>query len=74
MRNIDLLHCLIDRFATRLSQDPASLRQLITFVKDRPGHDFRYAIDCSKIKKELGWTQRHTLEEGLEKTIAWYTK
>lgn len=74
MRNIDLLHYLIDRFAHRRSQDPAPLRKLITFVQDRQGHDFRYAIDCSKIKSELGWTQRHTLEEGLEKTLEWYTK
>jgi len=50
------------------------LHSLITFVKDRPGHDLRYAIDCSKIKTELGWTQRHTLPQGLEKTVAWYLK
>ncbi|HUD00859.1 MAG TPA: GDP-mannose 4,6-dehydratase [Rhabdochlamydiaceae bacterium] len=41
-------------------------------MTDRPGHDLRYAIDCSKIKDELGWTQRYTLPEGLEKTVEWY--
>lgn len=72
MRNIDLLHTLIDCLAPRLSQSAQKLRNLITFVTDRPGHDLRYAIDCSKIKKELGWAQRHTLPQGLEKTVAWY--
>ena len=47
---------------------------LITFVGDRPGHDRRYAINCDKIKKELGWTQRHDFERGLEDTIAWYLR
>jgi len=74
MRNIDLLHTLIDCLAPRLAKDAKKLHSLITFVKDRPGHDLRYAIDCSKIKTELGWTQRHTLPQGLEKTVAWYLK
>jgi len=47
---------------------------LITYVEDRPGHDWRYAIDASKIKEELGWYPRHTFEEGLSKTISWYQK
>jgi dTDP-glucose 4,6-dehydratase len=47
-------------------------RKLISFVKDRPGHDRRYAIDCSKIERELGWTPRETFETGLRKTIEWY--
>lgn len=72
MRNIDLLDALIDCLAARTSKDRAKLRNLITFVADRPGHDLRYAIDCTKIKNELGWTQRHTLPQGLEKTISWY--
>jgi len=46
--------------------------ELITFVSDRPGHDRRYAINCDKIKKELGWKQRHNFEEGLRDTVAWY--
>jgi dTDP-glucose 4,6-dehydratase len=45
---------------------------LITYVKDRPGHDRRYAIDCSKIEKELGWRPKETFETGLKKTIEWY--
>jgi dTDP-glucose 4,6-dehydratase len=47
-------------------------RDLITFVSDRPGHDRRYAINCDKIKKELGWTQRHDFDNGLRATVAWY--
>jgi dTDP-glucose 4,6-dehydratase len=45
---------------------------MIAFVKDRPGHDLRYAIDCSKLESELGWTPLETLETGLRKTIQWY--
>ena len=46
--------------------------KLITYVKDRPGHDLRYAIDASKINKELGWSPTVTFEQGLSKTIDWY--
>ena len=49
-------------------------RDLITFVGDRPGHDRRYAINCDKLKAELGWTQRHGFEDGLRETIAWYLR
>ena len=49
-----------------------SYEELITFVKDRPGHDERYAIDPSRIRNELGWQPSVTLEQGLEKTIQWY--
>jgi len=52
--------------------DGKSYREQITFVKDRPGHDFRYAIDCSKIERELGWVPKHTFDEGLKSTIEWY--
>jgi len=45
---------------------------LITYVKDRPGHDRRYAIDCSKIKEVLGWRRNHNFEDGLRKTVTWY--
>ena len=47
---------------------------MITFVKDRPGHDQRYAINCDKIKQELGWEQKFSFEEALNKTIKWYIK
>ena len=47
-------------------------KDLITFVKDRPGHDVRYAIDASKIERELGWMPEETFETGLRKTVSWY--
>jgi dTDP-glucose 4,6-dehydratase len=54
------------------NKDTSQIRNTITHVKDRPGHDRRYAIDCSKIKHELGWRQSIDFSEGLEKTIDWY--
>jgi dTDP-glucose 4,6-dehydratase len=66
-----LISQLIELFAKISSEDPAQLRSLITSVPDRLGHDFRYAIDCSKIKQELLWAPRHTLEAGLQETIRW---
>lgn len=53
-------------------EDGKSYKEQITYVKDRLGHDFRYAINCSKIERELGWTPRHTFEEGIRETIQWY--
>ncbi len=70
--NITLLHTLIDLVAEETGLSAAQLRSLITFVKDRPGHDRRYAIDCSKLKQELGWTQSISFEQGLRKTVRWY--
>ena len=49
-----------------------SYKELITFVEDRPGHDFRYAIDSSKIKRELHWAPKEKFKTGIEKTISWY--
>ncbi|MBU1274005.1 MAG: GDP-mannose 4,6-dehydratase, partial [Proteobacteria bacterium] len=46
--------------------------QLVTFVNDRPGHDFRYAIDCSKLQNELGWKPKENIDSGLAKTVSWY--
>ena len=71
-KNLDLLHLIIDEVAAQTQENPAPLRELITFVEDRPGHDFRYALDCSKIRKEIGWTPHHTLKEGLKKTVNFY--
>jgi dTDP-glucose 4,6-dehydratase len=71
-RNIDLLHTLIDLVAKKTSKDTLELQKLITFVEDRPGHDFRYAIDATKITRDLGWQPLHSLDQGLEKTIHWY--
>ncbi|MCL2832600.1 MAG: dTDP-glucose 4,6-dehydratase [Treponema sp.] len=70
--NINLLNFLIDLVAVRTSQDPKKVREKITHVEDRPGHDRRYAIDCSRIKQELGWKQSVNFEEGLARTVDWY--
>ncbi|MGK7930610.1 MAG: dTDP-glucose 4,6-dehydratase [Microcystaceae cyanobacterium] len=73
VKNIDLvtLLCdLMDELAPDLPVKPA--KELITFVKDRPGHDRRYAIDATKIKTELGWIPEVTVKEGLKQTIQWY--
>ena len=70
--NIKLLHKLMEVVAELAGKDVEQLKSLITYVKDRPGHDKRYAIDCTKIKKELGWTIRHDLEQGLRDTVQWY--
>jgi dTDP-glucose 4,6-dehydratase len=74
VENIKLLHTLIEVVAekTRMSQD--AIKNTITYVKDRPGHDFRYAIDCSKIKRELGWKTKVDLKAGLLETVDWYLK
>ena len=56
----------------RPKQDGTRYNSQITFVRDRPGHDNRYAIDASKIKKELGWATKETFETGIRKTIQWY--
>jgi dTDP-glucose 4,6-dehydratase len=56
----------------KLGRAAGESEKLISYVKDRPGHDLRYAIDASKINKELGWKPSVTFEQGLEKTIDWY--
>ena len=71
-KNIDLVKLLCRHMDDKLGREKGSSEQLITYVKDRPGHDLRYAIDASKINKELGWAPTVTFEEGLSKTIAWY--
>jgi dTDP-glucose 4,6-dehydratase len=63
---------LIDELQPRPSSDRPPSRSLIRLVADRPGHDFRYSLDCSKIKCELGWTAVHSGLEGFRKTIKWY--
>ncbi len=70
--NIKLLNALIEIVAKKSGKDVEKIRSLITYVKDRPGHDRRYAIDCSKLKKELGWKQTVSFEEGLGRTVDWY--
>ena len=71
-KNIDLVHLLCDIMDDKLGRDKGESRKLITFVKDRAGHDLRYAIDATKIKSELGWEPSLQFEEGLEKTVDWY--
>jgi len=70
--NNKLLDVLINITAFKTNKNPEVIRKTITYVKDRPGHDRRYAIDCSKLKKELGWKQTVDFEEGLNKTVDWY--
>jgi len=71
-KNIDLVKLLCRIMNQKLGRNDGASEELITYVKDRPGHDLRYAIDASKINKELGWKPSVTFEEGLEKTINWY--
>lgn len=71
-KNIDLVHLLCDLMDEKLGNPKGASRKLITFVKDRAGHDLRYAIDATKIKDDLGWVPSVTFEEGLSKTVDWY--
>jgi dTDP-glucose 4,6-dehydratase len=70
--NIDLIKLLCSIMDAKLNREEGSSLKLITYVKDRPGHDKRYAIDASKIKSELGWEPSLQFEEGLTKTVDWY--
>jgi dTDP-glucose 4,6-dehydratase len=69
LRIVELICDVIDELAPKLGGES---RQLVSFVKDRPGHDRRYAIDATKIKNELGWTPAHKFEQGIRETIQWY--
>lgn len=71
-KNIDLVKLLCKLIDEKLNNTPGISEKLITYVKDRPGHDRRYAIDATKINKELGWKPSVTFEEGLSQTIEWY--
>ncbi|MBO6763049.1 MAG: dTDP-glucose 4,6-dehydratase, partial [Roseivirga sp.] len=71
-KNLDIVELLCDVMDKKLGREVGESRKLITFVKDRAGHDKRYAIDASKIKDELGWEPSLQFEEGLEKTVDWY--
>jgi len=71
-KNIDLVKLLCQQVDKKLKRKLGTSEKLITFVKDRPGHDLRYAIDASKLNRELGWRPSVTIEEGLSKTIDWY--
>jgi len=74
-QNIDVVHTLCDVLEALVPDKPngiAHYRDLIKFVRDRPGHDIRYAIDASKIQRELGWQPEETFETGIRKTVLWY--
>lgn len=71
-RNIDLVHLLCRIMDRKLGQPEGSAASLITYVKDRAGHDLRYAIDSQKLQNELGWQPSLQFEEGLERTVDWY--
>ena len=74
-QNIEVVHTLCELLEELHPEKPAGIanyKDLITFVKDRPGHDLRYAIDASKIERELGWKPQETFESGLRKTVIWY--
>ena len=71
-KNIDLVKLLCQHIDKKLKRKLGTSEKLITFVKDRPGHDLRYAIDASKLNRALGWCPSVTIEEGLSKTIDWY--
>ena len=71
-KNIDLIRLLCKQVDIKTGREEGASLNLITYVKDRPGHDLRYAIDASKINKELGWKPTVTFEQGLSKTIDWY--
>ncbi|HWK02648.1 MAG TPA: dTDP-glucose 4,6-dehydratase [Puia sp.] len=71
-KNIDIVHLLCGLMDKKLNRDAGASAKLITYVKDRPGHDLRYAIDAAKLNRELGWSPSLQFEEGLEKTVDWY--
>lgn len=71
-KNLDVAKLLCDIIDKKLDKKLGTSEELITFVKDRPGHDIRYAIDITKINNELGWTPSISFESGLEKTVDWY--
>ncbi len=71
-KNIDLVHVLCNIMDKKLNREPGESASLITYVTDRPGHDLRYAIDATRLNKELGWYPSLQFEEGLEKTVDWY--
>ena len=72
MRNIDLVRKLCTLLDHMRPKQSGSYLEQITFVSDRPGHDARYAIDCSRIRNELGWSPAVSLAQGLERTVSWY--
>lgn len=71
-QNINMLNFLLEKLAELTNKPSSHYKKLIKFVKDRPGHDRRYAINCDKLKHELNWQPKHSFEQGIELTIKWY--
>ena len=71
-KNLDIVYLLCNIMDKKLGRPAGESAKLISFVKDRPGHDMRYAIDAGKLNRELGWKPSLQFEEGLEKTVDWY--
>lgn len=71
-RNIDLVHTLIQAYASIMQVDPKPIKQRIVFVQDRPGHDFRYAMDTQKLRQHTQWMPQVSFEKGLKATVQWY--
>ena len=74
IRNIDLIKNIIFKIDKKLNRENGFSKSLISYVNDRLGHDYRYSVDISKIKKELGWKPKTSIDKGIEKTIDWYIK
>jgi len=74
LKNIDLIHELINITDSLLDRPKETSIKLINYVLDRPGHDFRYAIDSSKLHRELGWKASRDFKKNIEKTVSWYLK
>ena len=73
IKNIDIVNIICEKLDEKIPRkNNISYKELIEFVKDRPGHDFRYAINADKIKNELDWKPSESFETGIEKTINWY--
>jgi dTDP-glucose 4,6-dehydratase len=72
IRNIDVVHTICRLVAQETGKPEQALLELITYVKDRPGHDLRYAIDAGKIRDRLGWEPSETFATGIRKTVRWY--
>jgi len=71
-KNLDVVSELCDILDKKLGRNKGTSKKRINFVKDRPGHDLRYAIDSSKLRQETGWIPRTNMQQGLESTVAWY--
>ena len=70
--NLEVVHTICRLLEEEAEISETACRERITFVKDRPGHDYRYAMDTSKIERDLGWQPAETFETGLRKTVRWY--